>query len=92
MVDLEQVFDPEDQHLLKDRILKHFEATGSPRARRILEHWSETLPKFVKVYPHEFKRVMKKRQEAAQAAAQAAGQAALLAQVAVVPERQATHG
>ncbi len=87
-VDLEQVFDPEDQHLLKDRILKHFEATGSPRARRILEHWSETLPKFVKVYPHEFKRVMKKRQEAAQAA----GQAALLAQVAVVPERQATHG
>ena len=60
-VDLEQVFDPHDQQLLKDWIYRHFEATGSPRARVVLENWESMLPKFVKVYPQEFKRVMKKR-------------------------------
>jgi glutamate synthase domain-containing protein 2/glutamate synthase domain-containing protein 1/glutamate synthase domain-containing protein 3 len=65
-VDLEQVFDPDDQRLLKDWIFRHFEATRSPRAKHVLENWSAMLPKFVKVYPHEFKRVMKKK--AAQAA------------------------
>src|SRR5947208_14010542 len=59
-VDLEQVFDPEDQQLLKDWIFRHYEATGSPRAKDILENWTTMLPKFVKVYPHEYKRAMKK--------------------------------
>ena len=36
-------------------------ATGSPRAKWILENWIAMLPKFVKVFPHEFKRVLKKR-------------------------------
>jgi glutamate synthase domain-containing protein 3 len=60
-VDLEQVFDPEDQHLLRAWINRHFEATDSPRAKWVLENWGAMLPKFVKVYPHEFKRVMKKK-------------------------------
>ncbi len=59
-VDLEQVFDPSDQHVLQTTIYRHFDATGSPRAKRILENWNAMLPKFVKVFPHEFKRVMKK--------------------------------
>ena len=45
----------------KDWIYRHFEATGSPRAKWILENWAAMLPKFVKVFPHEFKRVMKKQ-------------------------------
>ncbi len=60
-VDLEQVFDPGDQHVLKTLIYRHFDATKSPRARWVLENWTAMLPKFVKVYPHEFKRVMTKR-------------------------------
>ena len=32
--------------------------TGSPRARWILDNWDEMLPKFVKVFPHEYKRVL----------------------------------
>ena len=59
-VDLERVFDPQDQQILQSLIFRHFDATGSPRAKRMLENWGETLPKFVKVFPHEFKRVMKK--------------------------------
>ena len=71
-VDLEQVFDPADQALLKDWIGRHLEVTGSPRAKWILDNWAAMLPKFVKVYPHEFKRVMKKREMQAVAAAQLA--------------------
>jgi glutamate synthase (NADPH) large chain len=59
-VDLEQIFDPNDQQVLQTTIYRHFDATGSPRAKRILENWNAMLPKFVKVFPHEFKRVMKK--------------------------------
>ena len=60
-VDLEQVFDPADQQLLRAWINRHFEATDSPRAKWVLENWATMLPKFVKVFPHEFKRVMKKQ-------------------------------
>jgi glutamate synthase domain-containing protein 2/glutamate synthase domain-containing protein 1/glutamate synthase domain-containing protein 3 len=60
-VDLERVFDPEDQQTLKTLIYRHFEATGSPRARWVLENWIAMLPKFVKVFPHEFRRVLAKQ-------------------------------
>jgi glutamate synthase domain-containing protein 3 len=60
-VDLEQVFDPHDQQLLRNWILRHVEATGSPRGIYVLDNWDSMLPKFVKVFPHEFKRVMKKK-------------------------------
>jgi glutamate synthase domain-containing protein 2/glutamate synthase domain-containing protein 3 len=57
-VDLEQVFDPQDQQLLHQYIGKHFEATGSPRAKWILENWLTMIPKFVKIFPHEYKRAL----------------------------------
>jgi glutamate synthase domain-containing protein 3 len=60
-VDLEQVFDPHDQDLLRSWIFRHVEATGSPRGSHVLNNWEAMLPKFVKVFPHEFKRVMKKK-------------------------------
>jgi len=56
-VDLETV-DEKDEHLLLEWITRHAECTGSPRARWILENWSEMVPKFVKVFPHEYKRVL----------------------------------
>ncbi len=57
-VDLEDVVDPKDQQLLFEWITRHAEITHSPRARWILENWAEMLPKFVKVFPHEYKRVL----------------------------------
>ena len=84
-VDLEHVFDPDDQHTLKTLIYRHFDATKSPRARWVLENWTSMLPKFVKVYPHEFKRVMAKR--AAQKAANLAPPP-----VPVSETRAAVHG
>jgi glutamate synthase domain-containing protein 3 len=32
--------------------------TGSPRARWVLENWAALLPMFVKVFPHDYKRVL----------------------------------
>ena len=57
-VDLDEVVDPKDQQLLAEWITRHAEITGSPSARWILENWAEMLPKFVKVFPHEYKRVL----------------------------------
>jgi glutamate synthase (NADPH) large chain len=57
-VDLEPVVDPADMQALLNLITRHVEATGSPRGKWILENWGEMLPKFVKVFPHEYKRVL----------------------------------
>jgi glutamate synthase (NADPH/NADH) large chain len=57
-VDLEPVLDPQDQRLLRDLIAAHVDATGSPRGQWILENWAGMLAKFVKIFPHEYKRVL----------------------------------
>jgi glutamate synthase domain-containing protein 3 len=56
-VDLEPV--DGDEPIVRRLIEKHAEFTGSPRANWILEHWSSILPKFIKVFPHEYKRALK---------------------------------
>jgi glutamate synthase domain-containing protein 3 len=57
-VDLEPVIEPRDVKLVRGLIQKHYELTGSKRARNILDNWAESLPRFIKVFPHEFKRVL----------------------------------
>jgi glutamate synthase domain-containing protein 3 len=57
-VDLEPVIETQDVQIVRDLIARHLELTDSPRAKWILENWSEMLPRFIKVFPHEFKRVM----------------------------------
>ena len=37
---------------------RHMEYTGSDNARRILTRWKQMVPKFVKVMPKDFKRVL----------------------------------
>jgi glutamate synthase domain-containing protein 2/glutamate synthase domain-containing protein 1/glutamate synthase domain-containing protein 3 len=57
-VDLEPVTDPRDIELLLNLITRHAEYTGSPQANWILGNWEATLRNFVKVFPHEYKRVL----------------------------------
>jgi glutamate synthase domain-containing protein 3 len=57
-VDLEPVIEPPDVGLVRSLIERHYELTGSKRAKNILENWSEMLPRFIKIFPHEFKRVL----------------------------------
>jgi glutamate synthase (NADPH/NADH) large chain len=48
-----------DETLLKDLIRKHLDATGSEVARGILENWTDTRERFVKVFPNEYRRALK---------------------------------
>ena len=57
-VDLEKVDVPEDVEALRYWIARHAEETGSPRANWILDNFEELRPKFVKIFPHEYKRVL----------------------------------
>src|SRR5271167_352890 len=57
-VDLEPVSDQKDIDRLYQLIARHSELTGSTQAKWIIENWESTLPKFVKVFPHEYKRVL----------------------------------
>ena len=57
-VDLEPVLDPEDACLLRAVIAKHCHATGSRKAKEVLANFTELLPRFIKVFPHEYKRVL----------------------------------
>jgi glutamate synthase domain-containing protein 3 len=50
-----------DEVLLKSLIEDHHRWTGSLRARDILDHWAEARGRFVKVFPHEYKRALEKR-------------------------------
>ena len=57
-VDLEPVIEARDVETLRELVVRHGEMTSSRRARWILDHWYEALPRFVKVFPHEYKRVL----------------------------------
>ena len=62
MVDLEQMAtEDEDASWLKQIIAKHYEQTDSPRAAEILADWETQLPRFVRVFPHEYRRVLTER-------------------------------
>jgi glutamate synthase domain-containing protein 3 len=57
-VDIEPVIEPGDVRIVQELVTRHFELTGSARAKNILGNWTEMLPQFIKVFPHEFKRVL----------------------------------
>jgi len=47
-----------DEALLKKLIEDHHRWTGSLRAREILDNWPASMAKFVKVFPHEYRRAL----------------------------------
>jgi len=57
-VDLEPLVDGADIDLVRGLLGRHRDATGSPRAAWVLEHWASEQPKFIKIFPHEYKRVL----------------------------------
>jgi glutamate synthase (NADPH) large chain len=63
IVDLLPVEEPEDVEQLKSLIEEHFQSTQSSVAKRVLDEWEETLPKFVKVYPRDYRRVLEEQKK-----------------------------
>src|SRR5690606_23165039 len=58
LVELEAVSERDDEDLLRGLVERHTHLTASTRGRWVLEHWHELLPRFVKVIPVEYKKVL----------------------------------
>jgi glutamate synthase (NADPH/NADH) large chain len=58
MVELEKLSDKSDVELLRELVQQHRQYTDSPVADAILKNWNESLKKFHKVMPIEYKRAL----------------------------------
>ncbi len=61
LADLELVADPDDVATLRTMIEDHVKYTGSQPASRILEAWDQALPRFKKIMPRDYRRVLEER-------------------------------
>jgi glutamate synthase (NADPH/NADH) large chain len=50
--------DESDHETIRSMIVRHVEMTGSPRGAWILDNYAPLADKFVKVFPHDIKRVL----------------------------------
>jgi glutamate synthase (ferredoxin) len=60
MVNLYRLIESDDETIacVKAFIERYAQATGSARARLILDRWSEYLPKFTQVFPKDYERML----------------------------------
>jgi glutamate synthase domain-containing protein 2/glutamate synthase domain-containing protein 1/glutamate synthase domain-containing protein 3 len=74
---LNQLEELDEGDIIEVRALvdEHAERTGSPVAQRVLDEWDTLLPKFVKVFPTDYKRVLAERAAAEAQASVAAREA-----------------
>jgi glutamate synthase domain-containing protein 2/glutamate synthase domain-containing protein 1/glutamate synthase domain-containing protein 3 len=66
MVDLENVWQQEDQDRLRDLIERHHQATDSERAQAILKNWPGMIGRFVKIMPIDYRKALERMQAAEQ--------------------------
>jgi glutamate synthase domain-containing protein 3 len=57
-VDLEPLLDSQDLQIVRDLVTRHLDLTASHRAKCILDNWPDAVSRFIKVFPHELKRVL----------------------------------
>ena len=60
LVSSNSVTDKFDVMQLKDMITTHVEVTGASRGKEILDNFSEYLPKFKKIIPHDYQAMLQK--------------------------------
>ena len=58
MVGIEKLEDAKETAALRAMIQKHLDYTRSERAKAILANWDKFVPKFVKVMPKDYKRML----------------------------------
>jgi glutamate synthase (ferredoxin) len=58
MVGLEKLEDPEEIKDLQELIQNHANYTNSAKGKAVLADWEVSIPKFVKVMPRDYKRVL----------------------------------
>ncbi|HZI15838.1 MAG TPA: glutamate synthase large subunit [Myxococcus sp.] len=64
MVELESLVDESEVWLVHGMIERHLHHTSSSLARRVLDNWQLMVPRFVKVMPTDYKRVLQARRAA----------------------------
>jgi glutamate synthase (NADPH/NADH) large chain len=64
MVELEKLTDKADLDLVRELLEQHRQYTGSPVADAVLKNWNESVRKFHKVMPIEYKRALAQMQQA----------------------------
>ncbi len=52
------VEDPAEAALVRGMIEKHVQWTQSAHAKQVLERWADHLPRFIRILPHDFRRVV----------------------------------
>ncbi|TAJ34873.1 MAG: glutamate synthase large subunit [Nitrospirae bacterium] len=65
MVELEKVATAEDKQTVHQMVTTHYLSTGSRKAKALLDAWGTVLPKFLKVMPVDYKRVLEERKRKA---------------------------
>jgi glutamate synthase (ferredoxin) len=63
MVQLTSLVEKEEIELVKNMVFRHAEYTGSARATEVLLCWEELLPKFVRVFPHDYRRALEAQKQ-----------------------------
>ena len=58
MVGLEKLADPDEIEMVWKLVQRHQTYTKSERAAKVLANWNGLVPKFVKIVPHDYKRVL----------------------------------
>jgi len=58
LVGLESLSDKQEIILVKQLIEEHYSLTGSTNAQNVLSNWNQCILKFVKVIPHDYKRIL----------------------------------
>jgi len=58
MIGLEKVEDEKSAAELQQMVRTHYEKTGSDVAENLLASWEDSLTKFVKVMPHDYKKML----------------------------------
>ena len=61
MVDLAPALEYEDQEFLREWLAKHLQHTGSAVAQVVLDRWHEYIPRFIKVVPFEYGRILQEQ-------------------------------
>jgi glutamate synthase (NADPH/NADH) large chain len=63
MVELSPVFEDEDQDCIKEMLENHVFYTQSVIAETVLANWHQYMPKFIKVLPLDYKRVLEQQKD-----------------------------
>jgi len=58
LVGLARLEDVEEIAAVKAMVERHVEWTQSSYAQRLLDRWTEVVPKLVRVMPHDYRRVL----------------------------------